>query len=105
MASIECIRYTPINKNHCLGIATIFVPKWGVEINGITLLQKDGRRWISFPSKQYEKDGEKKYMPYFRFPNADHYNLFCQAVKEAIERHAQTTADSDNQYVKEESLF
>lgn len=72
-----------------MGAASIFVPKWGIEIHGITLHQKDGKRWINFPSRQYEKDGEKKYMPYFRFPNKDHYSLFCDAVKKAIERHAE----------------
>lgn len=85
--TIECLKYIPLNKNNCLGIASIFVPKWGIEIHGISLHEKDGRRWINFPSRAYEKDGVKKYQPYFRFPNNDHYNLFCKTVKEAIERH------------------
>ena len=95
--SIECIRYTPINKNTCLGIAGIFVPKWGLEIYGLTLHQKDGKKWINFPSSMYEKDGEKKYAPYFRLRDADSYNRFCTAVKEAIEKFVA----SENKQVEE----
>jgi len=87
---IECVKYTPVNKNTCLGMATIYVQKWDMEIYGISLHQKDGKRWINFPSRMYEKDGQKKYLSYFRFRNADNYKKFCEAVKEAIEKHAAT---------------
>lgn len=86
---IECIKYFPINKKTCLGIANIYVEKWDLEMYGITLHQKDGKRWVSFPSKEYEKDGEKKYAPYYRFRDKETYYKFCKAVKEAIEKDAQ----------------
>jgi hypothetical protein len=81
---IKCIKYKPYHKGHLLGFADIFVPKWGVEIYGLTLYEKDGRKWVNFPSRSYEKDGEKKNAPYFRFPESEHYTLFCSQVREAI---------------------
>lgn len=88
MSQIECVRYTPVNKGTLLGFAKIYVPKWGIEIDGITFHEKNGAKWVAMPSKPYEKDGEKKYAPYFRFREKEHYDLFCQRVKEAIEGHA-----------------
>jgi hypothetical protein len=92
---IECIKYTPVNKSTCLGFATIFIEKWGVEIYGIALHQKDGKKWVNFPAKVYEKEGVTKYLPYFRFPIKEHYIAFCEAVKKAIEKHALQQENSD----------
>lgn len=83
-------------KGTLLGFADIFVPKWGVEIYGLTYHQKDGKRWVNFPSREYEKDGEKKHMSYFRFPEPGHYNLFCEKVKEAIELKIKETQGENN---------
>lgn len=82
---LKCIKYNPYAKGTLLGFADIFVPKWGVEIYGLTYHEKDGKRWVNFPSREYEKDGEKKRMSYFRFPDSGHYTLFCEKVKVAIE--------------------
>lgn len=90
---IECIKYIPVNKNTCLGFVTIYVDKWDMEISSIALHQKDGKRWISFPYKEYEKDGVKKYSPYFRFSKPANYKLFTEAVKAAIDKHALTHAE------------
>lgn len=97
---IKCIKYSPINKKTCLGVATIFVEKWGIEIYGITLHQKDGKRWINFPSRKYEdkETGEMKYLAYFRFPEKDHYIKFCDAVKSAIDEYAKENSNDGETY-------
>lgn len=93
----KCISYTPVNKSTCLGVATIEVPRWGVEISGISLHQKDGKRWVNLPSRIKEEEtvdenGEKKivkkYYQYLRFPVKEHKNKFCEMVKQAIDTHA-----------------
>lgn len=99
--SIECVRFTPVNKGTLLGYAKIFVPKWGVEIDGITLHEKNNARWVSMPSKPYEKDGETKYAPYLRFREKTHYDIFCQKVKEAVQGFAGNPPQTTNQ----ETLF
>jgi len=91
---IECIKYTPVNKNTCLGFATVYVDKWDIEINSIALHQKDGKRWISLPFREYEEEGQKKrYAPYFRFRKPDNFKKFTEAVKAAIDKHALTHAE------------
>ena len=65
---IEIIKYTQIGKGSLVGRFTIRIQKWGgFVIRDMTYFQKAHQRWIAFPSKQFEIEGEKKYM---------HYNLF-----------------------------
>lgn len=83
---IECTNYRYVGKGAVVGFINIFVPKWGLEINDITLFMKDGRKWISFPCRMYEKDGEKKYFPYIRFKNKDHSVAFQNKVLDALDK-------------------
>jgi hypothetical protein len=99
MTEIECVKYHAINKGSVLGSANIYIPKWGIEIFNITLFQKDGKRWISLPSKDtLAPDGTRKFFPYFRFKNPEHFNAFSLKVQRAIEVFCQETH-------KEENLF
>lgn len=85
--SIECTAYKQVGKGMVLGYASVFVEKWGIEIFNITVFQKDGKRWISFPTREYEdEDGKKKYIPHIRFKNTAHMDLFTNRVLSAIEK-------------------
>jgi hypothetical protein len=68
---IICTKYTPINKGSIMGVFSVIVDKWGIELYDLTLFRKNDRKWVNFPSKKYEKDGETKYFPYYRFVNND----------------------------------
>jgi len=107
---IECLRYSPVNKSTCLGVATILVKKWGVEISGISLHQKDGKRWINFPARiveplqgnsyqneEAQEDQKPKYYPYLKFVEKSHKDKFCEVVKKAIDVYNEKIA-SQNQF-------
>lgn len=84
---IECLNYTPCVKGCLQGFASFYVDKWGVEIHGCTLNMKNGSRWVNFPSKEYEKDGQKKYQPLVRFKDKNLQNKFGELAKDAIDRY------------------
>jgi hypothetical protein len=69
---MEIINYRPINKGALLGSFTVYVPEWGVEIKDMLHFKSGNKEWTSFPGKEYEKEGKKKYAPYiyFRFNKA-----------------------------------
>ena len=77
---IECIRYSPVNRSTCLGVATVFVDKWGVEISGISLHKKDGKRWVNLPTRIITDGETKKYYPYIKFREPAHKDKFCELV-------------------------
>jgi len=99
---IECIRYTAINKSTCLGVATIYISKWGIELSGISLHKKDSKRWVNLPSKVIEEGGEKKYFPILKFRENEHRDKFLKLIRDAINVYMST--DKENK-VEEEIPF
>ena len=84
---IECINYRSHLKGHLLGFADLRIEKWGIDIFGCTLFQKDGRRWINLPGREYlNQEGEKKHLPFLRFKDPEHYRIFMDKAKEAIDK-------------------
>ena len=85
--SVECMRYKSVHKGTLLGYADLYIPKTGLEIYGCSLYQKDGKRWINFPSKEYQDEvGQKKFAPMLRFRDKAHMEGFTKIAKEAIEK-------------------
>lgn len=83
---IECLRFKPINKGILLGYADLFVSEFGLEFYNCSLFEKNGQRWVAFPSKETEPDadGKRKFFPYIRFKNKDCSDAFSRAAIQAI---------------------
>ena len=84
---LECTRFKSFSKGYLLGFADIYVEKWGIEILGCKLFQKEGRRWLQLPSTEYEKDGETKYSPLFKFKDENHWKEFVKQAKDAVDEY------------------
>jgi hypothetical protein len=82
---IEILRYKPINKGAMLGFFDCYIEKFGLEIFGCSLYEKDGRRWVNFPAKPYEEEGQKKFSPDLRFRRREHAEAFSEACKKALD--------------------
>lgn len=54
------------NSAVCCTFDVTFI-KMGMIIRDLRLMNTGGKKWIAFPSKQYEKDGKKKYFSYIAF--------------------------------------
>ncbi len=85
--------YRPIGKGSIIASFDLEIPKMGIKICNMTLFQKDSRKWVSFPSRQYEKDGVKKYSSYIYFLNKDHQDPFNRMVLLAIEEQVKTSQE------------
>lgn len=83
---IEITRYTQIGKGSLVGRFNIKIEKWGgFVIRDMTYFQKAHQRWIAFPSKQFEIDGEKKYMHYNLFEDPKNQAAFQEKVLRALD--------------------
>jgi len=82
---IECVRFKSYEKGCLQGFATLYVVKWGLEIHGCALNMKNGGRWVSFPSKEYTENGEKKFIPIMHFRDKAHKDKFSEMAVKAIE--------------------
>ena len=59
---IMITRFAKQEKPVLKAFFSIKIPQYaGLCINDLSYFQKGNSRWISYPQKPYEKDGEKKY--------------------------------------------
>lgn len=66
MLNVTNIKF--VNKGSLEAFFDVEIPGWHMTIYGCQLFSKNGRKWISLPSKKVEKEGEKTvYFPYIRF--------------------------------------
>ena len=85
---LEIQNYKDVKKGCLLGTCDIKLPLWGnFIIYGITIWEKDNKRWISFPSKEYEKEGQKKYFQHCRFENENMTEAFRKEFFKELEKY------------------
>jgi hypothetical protein len=53
---IHCIRFRPYEKNTLRGFVDLELSRVGIVIRDCTWHMKDGKEWIGFPARPYEKD-------------------------------------------------
>lgn len=83
---MKVIEYKQINKGSLLGSMSILMDEWGgLVIREVLLFQKDGKRWLNFPSKTYEKDGKTEYFYYLRFSDKIKHEEWQQKALKALQ--------------------
>lgn len=85
--TIECTKYTPCNKGVLQGFADLYLPKLDLEVYGCQLCNKNGKRWLNMPQREYTNaEGEKKYLSIVRFKDRAKQDAFAEAAIKAIEK-------------------
>jgi hypothetical protein len=51
---IEVTSFKPFQKSSLQGFAVIRMTNIGLEVRDVTLHQKNGKRWLQLPSKNYQ---------------------------------------------------
>lgn len=85
---ITCLSFKKFEKGALLGFADIEleINKVKIQVSGCTLCQKDGQKWLNFPSTEYtNKEGERKYKPIVKIPEKKYYDAFVEGAKKAID--------------------
>jgi hypothetical protein len=69
-----------ICKNSLVGSFDLQMPS-GMKINSCLLLEKNGKRWIGFPSREWQKaDGTRDFFPIIEFVDRSTSDKFQAAV-------------------------
>jgi DNA-binding cell septation regulator SpoVG len=75
-----------INKNTLIGRCDLTMPS-GLIVRGAMLLEKNGKRWVNFPSKEWtDGEGKKNYSPLLEFTSREVADKFQAAVLPLVER-------------------
>lgn len=72
-----------MDKGFLQGTCCIETPS-GLQIREIAVFQKGAARWISFPSRKYEEQGQTKYFPYLRL-EAEKMKRFQEQLLSALD--------------------
>src|SRR5215472_11166187 len=68
---VQVISFKPHVKNTLRGFCDLALPSVGLKINGATLHEKEGSRWITMPARPYEKDGATMWAPIVEFDSKE----------------------------------
>jgi hypothetical protein len=86
MGAFELTNPRPLDKNTLRGVFDIQMPS-GLIVRGAMLFEKDGKRWVGFPSKEWQKpDGGKGYSPLLEFADRTISDKFQAQVLPLAER-------------------
>ena len=59
---MEIKNYKPIDKGCLKGRFDVTVPQWGLTLRDCALFEKEGDKWVNFPSRPYKaEDGTTKH--------------------------------------------
>jgi hypothetical protein len=81
---IECINFRPRDKAGFLGYADIVDHETGWAIFSMTLHEKGSQKWVNMPQSSYEKNGEKKWLPYMKKHDSESHKDFLKQALEAV---------------------
>jgi len=93
---IEITRWTPHKSLYLLGFADIYLTDVGIEINGLKYYTNNGKFWASFPSKEYEEDGEKKHSYIVDVREETKRKSFLDEVVKAIQEKFPETLETES---------
>jgi hypothetical protein len=86
MSSITISNARKISKGALIGFFDVTLPS-GMRLKSCTLLEKDGKRWIGLPTKEFVKsDGSKGYQPLVEIPDRGDRDKFTALVLPLAER-------------------
>ena len=82
---VEVLHFKPFNSKTLKGWFDIAIPSLGMKISGFGLHERDGERWLSLPSREYESNGERKFAPIVEFVDKSSRETFQRAALNAFD--------------------
>ena len=103
---IEILSHRYNDKGAKKASITIRLPKMkNFIIYNVSIFEKDGKKWVSMPSKEYESEGKKKYFPHCGFEDKDINESFKNAILTAFEEYVKLNPPIAQQHIDEEIPF
>lgn len=83
---MQVAQWRPYQKGTLRGFFELHLDS-GLTIRGMTCHSKNGKRWVSFPSKPYDDNGEMKYWSILHIPEDARWKRFQKLALEALDAH------------------
>jgi len=83
---VKILSFRKFEKNTLRGFLEVELPS-GMCIRDLTLHEKNGSRWIGYPSKPYEKDGKQSWVNQIWFEDKEIHKKFQDQILSAFDRY------------------
>jgi hypothetical protein len=96
---VEVLRFKPLSLRALRGFIDIYIVDYDMEIYGLTMFEKEGRRWFSMPSKELpasEDSKEKKYFPHVRLRERSSQDALRDAILQGLSDFLKNAKDPDH---------
>ena len=94
---VKCLRFKSYQKGSLLGFADFRIENLGIDVFGCNVYQKDGRRWINLPSKEFVNENqEKKYSPIVKMIEPEKMKEFTKEANRAIDEVCKQNYDDED---------
>lgn len=92
-SELTVTNWRPRESGSLRGFFSLVLPS-GLIIHDCALFEKNNRRWVNLPSRQYESQGEKKFAPLVAFLDRDTEDDFQFHALAAIDKSEATRGRS-----------
>jgi hypothetical protein len=83
----------PVNKGSLIARCDVTITPWKMNLHGVNIFQKGTQKWLGMPSRQWEKDGETKWLEMISWADAPTAKRFRDQVMEAVDKYLATNPD------------
>jgi hypothetical protein len=84
---IECRSFKAFQKNTLRAFVSLRIDPPGLTVNDCCLHEKNGRRWLAFPARPYQRDGDTQWQPIVAVEDREVLKQFQSAGLAAIARY------------------
>lgn len=68
------------------GMFNIEFPEIGMIIKDLRFMETDGKNWIAYPNKEFQKGGQKQWMNYIAFNTPEQKEAMQDKIMEALSK-------------------
>lgn len=100
---VECVEMRGVNSEFLKGIAKIKIPDWGIFLSDVKLFKKNDAYWVSMPTREYLKEGEKKYFHFIQFIDEENGTKVLDSIKKCLIKELEVgkQVNADNRHQRE----
>lgn len=79
---IKVTDFKPIKKGALQGTFNLYLPDYDLTVRDCKWMHSNGNSWVNYPSREYEKDGQKKYFSYLFFGQEMQPKIQAECLKQ-----------------------
>ena len=82
---VEILCFKKFTRGALCGSVDVLLPQIGLKILSVGLFEKDGKRWLKLPQREFESGGERKFSSSIEFDSKETNERFQRPALAALD--------------------